>query len=74
VGGDVSIDSDALLVTDFINLKIKLTQSFRSTHRDNVCVRMFICVSAHTYMSIYVCTVFLKNRSAIVTDDSSTSR
>jgi hypothetical protein len=33
VGGDVPVDSDALLVTDFMNLKIKLTQSFRDTHR-----------------------------------------
>jgi hypothetical protein len=60
VGGDVSVNSKSLLVTDFMNLKIKLTQSFRCAHMNRVCVRMFIGVSAHTYMSICVCTVFLK--------------
>jgi hypothetical protein len=60
VGGDVPIDNDALLVIDFANLKIKLTQSFRGTHRGRVCVHMFIGVNAHTYISIYIYTVFLK--------------
>jgi hypothetical protein len=60
VRGSVSIDSETFLVTDFVNLKIKSTQSFEVTHRDRVCVRMFI-VSARMYMSIDVCTVFLKN-------------
>jgi hypothetical protein len=41
-GGDVSIDSDALLVTDFVNLKIKSTQSFRCAHRGRMCVSVFI--------------------------------
>jgi hypothetical protein len=40
VKDDVSVDSDALLVTDFVNFKIKLAQSFRCTHRDSV----YICV------------------------------
>jgi hypothetical protein len=31
--GDVPIDSETLLVTDFVNLKIKLAQSFKYTHR-----------------------------------------
>jgi hypothetical protein len=48
VEADVPIDSETLLVTDFINLKIKL------------CVRVFIGVSAHTCINIYVYTVFLK--------------
>jgi hypothetical protein len=60
VGFDVLIDSDALLLTNFANLKIKPTQSFRGAHRGRICVCVFIEVSAHTYMSIYVCTVFLK--------------
>jgi hypothetical protein len=46
VGGDATVDSEVLLVTDFVNLKIKPAQSFRGAHRDKVCVR--------------VCTVFLK--------------
>jgi hypothetical protein len=60
VGGDVLVDSETLSVTDFMNLKIKLTQSFGGAHRGRVCVRVFIGVSAHTCMSIYVCTVFIK--------------
>jgi hypothetical protein len=58
VQGDIPVDSDALLVTDFVNLKIKSAQSFEGAHRGRVCV--FIVVSAYTYMSICVCTVFLK--------------
>jgi hypothetical protein len=57
VRDDVPIDSEALLVTDFMNLKIKLTQSFRCTRRGRVCVHVFIGVSAR--MSIRVC-LFLK--------------
>jgi hypothetical protein len=60
VGYDVSIESETLLVTDFVNLKIKPAQSFGGAHRDRMCVTVFIGVSDHTYMSIYVCTVFLK--------------
>jgi hypothetical protein len=62
VRGDVSVNSKALLVTDFVNLKIKLTQSFECAHRDRVYVLMFIGASAHICMSTYVCTVFLKKR------------
>jgi hypothetical protein len=53
VGADVPIDSETLLVTDFVNLKIKL------------CVRVFIGVSDHTYINIYVYTVFLKKNSQV---------
>jgi hypothetical protein len=60
VGGDVPVDSEALLVTDFMNLKIKPAQSFRCAHRGRVCVRVFIEMSARTCISICVCTVFLK--------------
>jgi hypothetical protein len=60
VGGDVPVDSEALLVTDFMNLKIKTAQSFRCAHRGRVCVRVFIGMSVRIYMSICVYTVFLK--------------
>jgi hypothetical protein len=56
VRGNVSVDNDALLVTDFINLKIKSVQSFRNVHKGKICVYVFIYVSAHTCISI----VFLK--------------
>jgi hypothetical protein len=46
VGGDVPIDSETLLVIDFVNLKIKSAQFFGGGHRSRVCVRVFIGVSA----------------------------
>jgi hypothetical protein len=60
VGDDVPVDSDTLLVINFMNLKIKPTQSFECSHRGRMCVYMFIGVSARTYINICVCTVFLK--------------
>jgi hypothetical protein len=62
VEGDGPVDRKTLLVTKFINLKIKPTQSFGGTHRSRVCMCVFIRVSAHTCMSIYICTVFLKKK------------
>jgi hypothetical protein len=47
-------------MTDFVNLKIKPTQSFRCVYRDRVCVHIFIRIITHTCIRIYVCTVFLK--------------
>jgi hypothetical protein len=58
---DVPVDSEALLVNDFVNLKIKPAQSFGCAHRGRMCVRMFIGVSDRTCMSIYVYTAYLKN-------------
>jgi hypothetical protein len=62
VEGDVPVDSEVLLVIDFVNLKIKPPQSFRYTHRGRVCVHVFIGVNTHTCISICVYTVFLKNK------------
>jgi hypothetical protein len=62
VGDDVPVDSEVLLMTDFMNLKIKSTQSFRYAHRGRMCMHTFIEVSAHTCMSICVLyCVSLKN-------------
>jgi hypothetical protein len=47
VVGDVPVDSKTFLVTNFVNLKIKLTQSFECVYRDRVCVfigRVLVCV------------------------------
>jgi hypothetical protein len=66
VRDDVPVDSETLLMTDFINLKIKSTQSFRCVHRDRVCIRVLIEVSARTCMSIYVCTVFIKKKVSFI--------
>jgi hypothetical protein len=68
VGCDVPIDSETLLLSDFINLKIKLAQSFRCVQRDRVCVRVFIEVSDHMYMSIYIYTVFIKKSLPLIND------
>jgi hypothetical protein len=46
------------LLIDFVNLKIKPAQSFRSSHRSRMHICMFIGMSTHKYMSIYVYTVF----------------
>jgi hypothetical protein len=59
VGGDVPVDSETFLVTDFVNLKIKSAQSYEGAHRGRVCVYVFIGISTRTHMSICVCTVFL---------------
>jgi hypothetical protein len=63
MGGNIFVDSDVLLVTDFMNIKIKLVQSFRGTHRGSVCV--IIVVSGHTCMGICVYIVFFKKEKEI---------
>jgi hypothetical protein len=55
VEDDVLIDSETLLLTDFMNFKIKSAQSFRDDHRSRMCVHVFIEV----YVNTYVYTVFL---------------
>jgi hypothetical protein len=54
VGDDIYVDSETLLMIDFMDLKIKPTQSFRIGHRDRACVRVFIGMSAmYKYMCLY---------------------
>jgi hypothetical protein len=60
VGDAVSVDSKSLLVTDFVNLKIKPTQSFRCARKDRMYVYVFIVVNAYMYINICIFTVFLK--------------
>jgi hypothetical protein len=60
VRGGIPVDTEALLVTDFVNLKIKPAQYFRCAHRGRVYMCVFIGVSAHMCMSICVYIVFLK--------------
>jgi hypothetical protein len=62
VEDDVFINSETLLMTDFVNLKIKLAQFFRGVHMGRLCVHVFIEVSAHICISICVYIVFLKKR------------
>jgi hypothetical protein len=42
VVGDISVDGETFLVTDFVNLKIKPTQSFKCAHRDRMHMHVFI--------------------------------
>jgi hypothetical protein len=49
-GDDVSVDSEPLLLTDFMNLKIKPSQSFVCAHKDRVYICMFIDVSNYIYI------------------------
>jgi hypothetical protein len=62
VGGDTLFDSSKMfLITDFVNLKIKLAQSFGYAHRGRIYVHIFIEINIYTCMSIYVYYIFLKN-------------
>jgi hypothetical protein len=53
-GDDVSINSEMLLVTDFVNLKIKLVQSFGGARRGRMRMCVFIGVDARRCMNIYI--------------------
>jgi hypothetical protein len=66
MGDNVPVNHKTLFVTDFVNLKIKLAQSFRDAHTDRVYVRMFIRLSAHICMSICVRTVSKKKSCEVV--------
>jgi hypothetical protein len=48
VGVDIFVDNEMFLVIDFINLKIKPTQSFECVHTDRICMHVFIVVSLLT--------------------------
>jgi hypothetical protein len=47
VRDNIPIDSETLLVTDFVNLKIKPTQSFKVVYRVRIYTRILIEMSAH---------------------------
>jgi hypothetical protein len=55
VKDDIPVDSDTLLVTDFMNIKIKSTQYFRCTYRDRLCVCVYEdeCSYVYEYMCLY---------------------
>jgi hypothetical protein len=57
---DVSINSNMLLLTDFINLKIKSTQSFRDAHKKSIYSYIHKDECSYIYISIYIYNVFLK--------------
>jgi hypothetical protein len=50
---DISVDSDALLVTDFfVDLKIKSDQFFGCDHDDRLYICVSIWMSARTCMNV----------------------
>jgi hypothetical protein len=53
VRGDIRVDSDVHLVTDFLNLKIKSTQSFGCVHRGRVCVCVYRGGSSYVYIYLH---------------------
>jgi hypothetical protein len=61
VEDDVPVDSEAFLMIDFVNLKIKSIQSFRDAHKNRLCTCVFIWMSAH---SIYICIVLIKKHAS----------
>jgi hypothetical protein len=59
VGDDVSVDNEILLLTDFMNFKIKSAQSFEDAHRGRVCVHVFVRMNDHIYIYICVCLYYI---------------
>jgi hypothetical protein len=57
-----AVDSETLLVTDFVNLKIKPTQFSRGVHKNTIYITIFIGVDAHIYTNIYYLYYVLKKR------------
>jgi hypothetical protein len=49
------IDNEPLFMTDFVNLNIKPTQSFRDAHRDMMCVCVYRseCSYVYEYLRLY---------------------
>jgi hypothetical protein len=51
-GRQCPVDSEAILMIDFVNLNIKSAQSFKYVYRGKVYVRIFIEVNARMYINI----------------------
>jgi hypothetical protein len=51
VGGGIPVDSNVFLVTEFVNLKIKVSSFFNCAHGGRIYVHMLIGVSAHMCIS-----------------------
>jgi hypothetical protein len=60
VEDDVSVDSEVLLVTDFVNLKIKPAQFFRCAHRGRVCDCVHRGECSYVYEHLYLYCVSQK--------------
>jgi hypothetical protein len=60
-GDDVFVDSEIFLMTDFMNLKIKLAQSFRGIHRNRIYVCIYKCECLYIYKYLYLYCVSKKD-------------
>jgi hypothetical protein len=58
---DVSVNSETLWVTDFMNLKIKSVQSFKGVHMITVCVYVFI--GEYSYIYEYLCLYCISKKT-----------
>jgi hypothetical protein len=56
------------LINDFVNLKIKLAQSFRCIYRDRMYICVFIKINTYTYINIYIYIVFKKTEFNKITN------
>jgi hypothetical protein len=66
VGDDIIVDSETFLMTDFVNLKNKPTQSFRYIYESRMCVYVLIGMNILICINTYIYTVFLKQKFAPV--------
>jgi hypothetical protein len=55
MGGGVPVDSETLLMIDFVNLKIKSAQFFRGAHIGSVCMSVYRgkCSYVYEYLRLY---------------------
>jgi hypothetical protein len=64
VKDDVPVDSETLLVTDFVSLKIKPAQSFGCADRDRVCVYVHRDERSYVYEYLHLYRVSKRRRRA----------
>jgi hypothetical protein len=57
---DVPVDSETLLVTDFVNLKIKPAQSFGGAYMSRVCVCIYMGECSYVYEYLHLSCISKK--------------
>jgi hypothetical protein len=62
-GDHISVNSEAFLVTDFINLKIKPVQSFKDAYKGRMCVCVHRGECSYVYKYLHLYCVSKKNHS-----------
>jgi hypothetical protein len=67
VEDDIPVDSETLLVVDFMNLKIKPAQSFRDAQRGRMCV--YVYRSECSYMYKYLYLYYVSKKKSPLHDD-----